>query len=241
MEVVMININRDLPRSAHRNLSATSKLHIIYDLYNYLRFPENWGWTQKFAQNVLKSLRSAVVKLLLQCCTVQFWARSRTWIFAALRVCLMHIHTPACEACKLAFKLFSCNLETCRDRFSRTFFSFLALRSSNICNTCKKSIFFTFRRSILMGHKTLLTYVDFTVVLPRKIFFCCTSANSCVTELEDKTKSDHDQNGDIRHDPASASSSSPSGSKKWRQDWRGWWAWNHHHYKSVAWVGFSLA
>ena len=153
----------------------------------------------------------------------------------------MHIHTPACEACKLAFKLFSCNLETCRDRFSRTFFSFLALRSSNICNTCKKSIFFTLRWSILMGHKTLLTYVDFTVVLPRKIFFCCTSANSCVTELEDKTKSDHDQNGDIRHDPASASSSSPSGSKKWRQDWRGWWAWNHHHYKSVAWVGFSLA
>ena len=62
-----------------------------------------------------------------------------------------------------------------------------------------------------------LTNVDFTVVLPRKILFCRTCANSCVTELEDKTEGDdHDQNGDIRHDFSSSSSKSQSRGSKFR-------------------------
>ena len=134
----------------------------------------------------------------------------------------MHIHTAAC---KLAFKLFSCNLETCRDRFSRTFFSHFSRFATRVKNPYFShfvNFFFSGTEGITIYNfngtqMSRLTYVDFTVVLPRKIFFCCTSANSCVTELEDKTKSDHDQNGDIRHDPASTSSSS-SPSKKWRQD-----------------------
>ena len=52
--------------------------------------------------------------------------------------------------------------------------------------------------------ETFLTYVDFTVVLPRKIgvfcFIAITAANGCVTDLEDRAgDDDHDQNGDISH------------------------------------------
>ena len=47
----------------------------------------------------------------------------------------------------------------------------------------------------------VLTYVDFTVVLPCKIFFLATAANGCVTDLEDKTAgkddNDHDENGAV--------------------------------------------
>ena len=47
----------------------------------------------------------------------------------------------------------------------------------------------------------LLTYVDFTVVVPGKILFgIFSAANCCVTDLEeDKAGDDHDQNGDISH------------------------------------------
>ena len=50
-----------------------------------------------------------------------------------------------------------------------------------------------------LARSVLLTYVDFTVVLPGKILFgiCFSAANCCVTDLEDKAGDDHDQNGDI--------------------------------------------
>ena len=52
-----------------------------------------------------------------------------------------------------------------------------------------------------LARSVLLTYVDFTVVLPGKILFgiCFSAANCCVTDLEDKAGDDHDQNGDISH------------------------------------------
>ena len=71
-----------------------------------------------------------------------------------------------------------------------------------------------------LARSVLLTYVDFTVVLPGKILFgiCFSAANCCVTDLEDKAGDDHDQNGDISHlaraktrpsTPASTPASSP--------------------------------
>ena len=55
--------------------------------------------------------------------------------------------------------------------------------------------------TVQLARSVLLTYVDFTVVLPGKILFgiCFSAANCCVTDLEDKAGDDHDQNGDISH------------------------------------------
>ena len=78
------------------------------------------------------------------------------------------------------------------------------LLPSNLCNkeqNDKRPLNEKGHCTVQLARSVLLTYVDFTVVLPGKILFgiCFSAANCCVTDLEDKAGDDHDQNGDISH------------------------------------------